>query len=124
MGMWGVYPEARDWNVGALCSNFNLGERKSPRAPNSALFLKVPNFNAPGAFLCSPNLKSKHRAPTFQSLVSGLTPYMHIFRGHEIFTFLWLGPILRSISWPLKVLQAHFFYNLSLTYIPNGSKKC
>ena len=25
--MWSVYPEARDWNVGALCLDFNLGER-------------------------------------------------------------------------------------------------
>ena len=48
--MWGVYPEARDWNVGVLCSDFNLAERKIPPAPNLALFLKVPNFNAPGAF--------------------------------------------------------------------------
>ena len=71
----------------------------------------------------SPNLKSKHRAPTFQSLASGLTPHMSIFRCHEIFIFLWLGPILRSISWPLKLLGAIFFYNLSLIYIPNRSKK-
>ena len=31
--MWGVNPEARGWNVGAVCSEFNLGEfiwRKSP----------------------------------------------------------------------------------------------
>ena len=27
IGMWGVYPEAMDWNVGAVCSDFNLGER-------------------------------------------------------------------------------------------------
>ena len=25
--MWGVFPEAMDWNVGAVCSDFNLGER-------------------------------------------------------------------------------------------------
>ena len=25
--MWGVYPEARDWNVGALCLDFDFGER-------------------------------------------------------------------------------------------------
>ena len=33
--MWGVYPEAMDWNVGAVHSDFNLGERiwrKSPRS--------------------------------------------------------------------------------------------
>ena len=46
--MWGVYPEAKDWNVGALCSDLNLGERKVPQAPNCALFSKVPNFNAEG----------------------------------------------------------------------------
>ena len=46
----GVYPEARDWNVGALCLYFNLGERKRPQTPNLAFFLKVQNFNAPGAF--------------------------------------------------------------------------
>ena len=50
MGMWGVYPEARDWNVGALHSDLILGERKSPGAPNLGLFLKGPNFNAPRAF--------------------------------------------------------------------------
>ena len=26
MGMWGVYPEAMDWNVGAMHSEINLGE--------------------------------------------------------------------------------------------------
>ena len=48
--MWGVYPEAIYWNVGALCSDLILGEQKSSGAPNLDLFLKVPNFNAPGAF--------------------------------------------------------------------------
>ena len=51
--MWGVYPEAMDWNVGAVCSDLHLDEcicRKSPWVPNLALFLKVSNFNAPGAF--------------------------------------------------------------------------
>ena len=48
--MWTAYLEARDWNVCALCSDFNLGEQKNPSAPNLALFLKVPNSNAPGAF--------------------------------------------------------------------------
>ena len=48
--MWDVYPGARDWNVGALCSDLNLAEQKSPQAPKLALFLKVPNFTAPGAF--------------------------------------------------------------------------
>ena len=27
IGMWRIYPEARDWNVGALCSDLLLGER-------------------------------------------------------------------------------------------------
>ena len=51
--MSGVYPEARDWNVGALCSDFNLGDhilKKAPNTPYLALFLKVPHFNAPVAF--------------------------------------------------------------------------
>jgi hypothetical protein len=52
--MWGVYPEARDWNVGALCSYFSFEERKRPKEPNLAIFLKVPNFNAPGAFYQDP----------------------------------------------------------------------
>ena len=52
--MWGVFPDARDWNVGALCSYFSLDEQKSPQAPNLDLFLKVPNFNGPGAFYQDP----------------------------------------------------------------------
>ena len=31
--MWGVYPDARDWNVGAVCSDFNLGECISTKKP-------------------------------------------------------------------------------------------
>ena len=52
--MWGVYPEAGDWNVGALGSYFSLDERKSPGVPNFALFLKLPNFNAMGALYKDP----------------------------------------------------------------------
>ena len=32
-----------------------------------------------------------------------------MFRRREIFTFQWLGPVLRSISWPLKLVGAFFF---------------
>ena len=74
--MWGVYPEASDWNVDALCSDFHLGVcilKKAPDLPNLSLFLKVPNFNAWVVFLKirSPTLKYKHIEPTFQSLPSG-----------------------------------------------------
>ena len=31
---------------------------------------------------------------------------MPMFRRREIFTFQWLGPVLGSISWPLKLLGA------------------
>ena len=27
IGMWGVYPEAMDSNVGAMCKHFKFGER-------------------------------------------------------------------------------------------------
>ena len=32
--MWGVNPEARGWNIGAVCSDFNLGERMWRKDPN------------------------------------------------------------------------------------------
>ena len=25
--MWGVYPQAMEWNIGVVCSDFNLGEQ-------------------------------------------------------------------------------------------------
>ena len=46
--MWDVYPEARHWNVGALCSDFNLGVR--PTHLNLAIFLKVSNLSPVGDF--------------------------------------------------------------------------
>ena len=36
--MWGVFPEARGGNIGAVCSDFNLGECISRKAPNILLF--------------------------------------------------------------------------------------
>ena len=39
---------------------------------------------------------------------------MPMFGRREIFTFLWLSAVLRSISWPLKLLGPNF-----LQYIPN-----
>ena len=122
--MWGVYPEARNWNVGALCLYFSLDEQNSPRAPNWPFFLKVPNIMLWGIFIKihSPNLKSEHRDPKCKSLDIHPT-CLHMFRRCEIFTFQWLGPVLRSITCPLKLLGAIFFYKLSLIYIANGIKK-
>ena len=69
--MWGVNPEARDWNVGALCLDFKLGEhKKAPEALTFGTLRKRTELGARGLF-CSPKLKFEHRAPTFQSLVSG-----------------------------------------------------
>ena len=36
--MWGVYPEARDWNVGAVCSDFNLCGHILRKAPGALKF--------------------------------------------------------------------------------------
>ena len=51
--MWGVYPEARDWNVGALCLDFKVGERiliKSPRNNQIWYFEKKGQIRCLGAF--------------------------------------------------------------------------
>ena len=101
--MWGFYPEARDWNVGALCLYFSLDEQKFLML--RGLFIKIR----------SPNLKFEHRAPTFQSFASGQTPHMPMFRRCEIFTFQLLGPVLRSISWPLKLLGASLHSTFCIT---------
>ena len=77
IGMWGVNPEARGWNVGAVCSDFHLDEcisRKSPQRTLIWLFLQIH----------SPKLISEHTAPTFQPLASGLTPHMPMFGCPEI----------------------------------------
>ena len=41
---------------------------------------------------------------------------MPMFRRREIFTFQWLGPVLRSISWPLKLLGAFFLQSIPNLY--------
>ena len=72
--MCGVYPEARDWNVGALCLDLKLGEYILVKAPGALKFgilrKKRAKLGARGLFR-SPKLKFGHRAPTFQSLASG-----------------------------------------------------
>ena len=89
--MWGVNPEARGWNVGAVCSDFNLGEcisRKSPRRTLFGHIIKRPNKVHWGLFLQirSAKIKSEQKAPTLQLLDSELTPPMPMFGRHEIFT--------------------------------------
>ena len=37
-GMWGVNPEARGWNVGAVCLDFNLAERIWRKSPKCTFF--------------------------------------------------------------------------------------
>ena len=42
--MWGVYPEAMAWNVGAVHSDFNLGERiwrSSPQRANLKVHFEI-----------------------------------------------------------------------------------
>ena len=90
LGMWGVYLEARDWIVGALCSDLKLGENiliKSPQIIKFGTLRKRAILGALCFFSRSPKLKSEHRVPTFQSLASGYTPHMPIFGHREIFTF-------------------------------------
>ena len=83
--MWGVNPEARGWNVGAVCSDFNLGECISRRSPKCTLIWPFCNRAKKkvhsGLFLhkCSVKLKFEHTASTFQPLASGLTPHMPMF---------------------------------------------
>ena len=52
--MWGVYPEAKDWNVAALCSDFKLAEpflvKKAPRAIKLANLGKRTKLGAQGLF--------------------------------------------------------------------------
>ena len=47
--MWGVYPEAMAWNVGAVHSDFNLGERilrSSPKRANLKAYCEICPFRA------------------------------------------------------------------------------
>ena len=71
--MWGVYPEAMAWNVGAVHSEINLGERiwrSSPKRANIKVHFEICPF---GLLLQihSPKLISECTAPTFQAIASG-----------------------------------------------------
>ena len=47
IGMWGVYPEAMAWNVGAVLSEINLGERiwrSSPKRANLKVHFDICPF--------------------------------------------------------------------------------
>ena len=109
IGMWGVNPEARGWNVGAVCSDLNLAEHIWKKSPKCTFFWpfywKGQIRVCFGLFLLihSTKLKSEHTAPTFQPLASGLTPHMPMFWHHEIFTFWWEGKILKWKSTQLTV---------------------
>ena len=57
--MWGVNPEARDWNDGALCSDFKLGELiliKASKALKFGTLRKRAKLGDLGRF-CSPKFK-------------------------------------------------------------------
>ena len=60
--MWGVYPEAMDWNVGAMHSEINLGEciwRSCPQKANIKVYsdtLYTPE-NVPVEFFLNFGLK-------------------------------------------------------------------
>ena len=67
--MWGVYPEARDWNVGAMCLDFSLGVR--PTHLNLAIFLTESNLSPFWGF--SPDMlpQIKNLSTQHQTFASG-----------------------------------------------------
>ena len=74
---WGVYPEAMDWNLDAMHSDFNVGELIWAESPKPSCIVA---FKKKGLFwrffgisveISSSDLKSECTAPKFQSLASG-----------------------------------------------------
>ena len=62
--MWGVYPEAMDWNDEAVHSDFNLGERIWKKAPEALKFGTLRNrakFGAIRAFSLNTLTQTKIR---------------------------------------------------------------
>ena len=77
----------------ALCAHIliwvSVLVEKAQNAPYFGPFSNRAKKGTLGFFLQirSAKLKYEHTAPTFQPLASGLTPHMHMFGCHEIFTF-------------------------------------
>ena len=111
LACFSVHPEARDWNVGALCSYFSLDGWNSPRAANLALFLKVPNFNAPGAFYQDPLTQFKIWAQSANIPVSCLwidTPHAYVLTLWN-FHFSMVGPRFEVNFLAAKTFGSYFF---------------
>ena len=103
---------------------FLFGWVKKPLGTWFGPFSESTNYYCSGGFLsryAQPiwNLSTEHQHSSLLPL--DRHPHMPMFRHFEIFTFQWLGPLLRSISWLLKLLEAHF-----LQFIPylHSSKIC
>ena len=124
IGMWGVYSEAMAWSVGDVHSDFNLGEciwRSCPKRSNLKLHFVFSLFG-PLLQIRSPKLKSECPGPTFQAIASGQTPHMPILGLREIFTFYWVGSVLKSISHQQKFFETFFGLSIPQEYIKLHTK--